>query len=343
MRRRVAFVTVLAVLGSGLMAGSAVASDVPATSQFPLWRVAWRGPGHGLAGLSSVTATGKSDAWAVGIQGLNAAARGYLLHWGGTRWRARALPATGLSPLEVRASSPTDVWVFGAYQGSGAAFRWDGSQWHKTILPIGGGGGQAAVLGPSDVWFGVPKCPTCQVMHWNGSQWTAVTLPPRFVMTGISGSGPANFWAVGFIQRRTGANRGQIAAYRWVAGSWSRVRLPNMGTTIVADVAAVAPSNVWIVNEWSKRTRPWHWNGSVWRQLPAPPIQIGPTFLIAPFGRNEIRIGATGLWNGRRWLIGPQFFDGNDIAAIPGTSSAWMVGAWFVHRTGLTAEVQLSR
>ena len=123
MRRRAVVVAILVVLSSGLMAGSALASDVASASQFPLWRVAWRGPGHGLAGLSSVAATGKSDAWAVGIQGLNAAARGYLLHWGGRRWRTRALPATGLRPLEVRASSPSDVWVFGAYAGSGAAFR----------------------------------------------------------------------------------------------------------------------------------------------------------------------------------------------------------------------------
>jgi len=343
MRRTAVFMTMLAIASSGLMAGSALASDAPAASEFPLWRVAWRGPGDGLAGLSSVTADSKSDAWAVGIRGLNAAARGYLLHWGGRRWRTRALPATGLRPLEVRASSPSDVWVFGAYQGSGAAFRWDGSRWHKTTLPIGGGGGQAAVLGPSDVWFGVPSCPTCQVMHWNGKQWSALALPPKFVMTGLSGSGPANFWVVGILPPRSGAVRGQIAAYRWVAGSWSRVHMPKMGTTVLAGVAAVAPANVWIVNEWSKRQRPWHWNGSRWRQLPAPPAAIGPTFLFAPFGRNGIRVSAMSLWNGRRWLIGPQSFDGNDMAAIPGTRSAWMVGAWIVSRTGLTAEVRLSR
>jgi hypothetical protein len=343
MRRKAVFAAILAVVSSGVLAGSALASDVPAVSHFPLWRVAWRGPGDGLAGLSSVAADSKSDAWAVGIRGLNAAARGYLLHWGGTHWRTRALPATGLRPLEVRASSPSDVWVFGAYAGSGAAFLWDGSRWHKTMLADAGGGGQAAVLGPSDVWFGVPSCPTCQVMHWNGTHWSALALPPKFVMTGLSGSRPANFWLVGFIQRRTGANRGQIAAYRWVAGSWTRVRLPNMGTTIVAGVAAVAPGNVWIVNEWSKSPRPWHWNGARWRQLPAPPVQIGPTFVFAPSGRNEIRVSAIGLWNGRRWLIGPQLPDGLDMATIPGTTSAWMVGAWMAPSTGLTAEVRLSR
>ncbi len=35
--------------------------------------------------------------------------------------------------------------------------------------------------------------------------------------------------------------------------------------------------------------------------------------------------------------------DGFDMATIPGSPSAWMVGAWPAPRTGLTAEVRLSR
>jgi hypothetical protein len=40
---------------------------------------------------------------------------------------------------------------------------------------------------------------------------------------------------------------------------------------------------------------------------------------------------------------GPPLPDGSDMAAIPGSPSAWMVGAWPAPRTGLTAEVRLSR
>jgi hypothetical protein len=35
--------------------------------------------------------------------------------------------------------------------------------------------------------------------------------------------------------------------------------------------------------------------------------------------------------------------DDHEIAAIPGTSSAWMVGAWLSPHTGLTGEVLLSQ
>jgi hypothetical protein len=75
---------------------------------------------------------------------------------------------------------------------------------------------------------------------------------------------------------------------------------------------------------------------SCWLPIPT----IAP---IAPFGRNGIRVGATGLWNGRNWQIGPPLLDGSDLAAIPGSPFAWMVGAWPAPRTGLTAEVRLSR
>jgi hypothetical protein len=49
------------------------------------------------------------------------------------------------------------------------------------------------------------------------------------------------------------------------------------------------------------------------------------------------------LWNGHAWRFGPQLLDGFDMATIPGTASAFMVGAWQARQTGLTAEVRFSR
>jgi len=63
---------------------------------------------------------------------------------------------------------------------------------------------------------------------------------------------------------------------------------------------------------------------------------------IAPFGHDGIRVGATALWNGTTWLMGPPLLDGFDMATVPGTTSAWMVGAWMARRTGLTGEVRFS-
>jgi hypothetical protein len=306
---------------------------------FPAWRVVWRGPGDGLSSLAAVS---KDNAWAVGI---NSRARGYLLHWGGTRWRQEAMPSTALVPLVVRASSASDVWVFGAYAASGAAFRWDGSRWHQTSLPAARGGGDAAVLGPSDVWFGYPNCQSgarCPAYHWDGSSWTAIKLPRRFVLTGLSGSAPGNLWVAGFLEARAGAAQGVVAAYRWLNGSWSRARLPRIGTGGRFAIAAPASSNVWIALTWTARPLTLHWNGASWRRLPVPAQSIELGAPIAPFGRDGIRVGATALWNGRGWQFGPPLIGGFDIATVPGTTSAWMVGAWQAPRTGLTAEVRFS-
>jgi hypothetical protein len=338
MRYMAALTTAAAVVCSGVLASPAVAGGTSPGSQFPVWRVVWRGP-H--AGLGSVAAISMTDAWAAGIA---AGGRGYLLHWDGRRWRARAVPAKGTIPLVVRASSPSNVWVFGAYAGSGAAFRWEGSRWHRTSLAAASGFGETAVLGPSDVWFATPNCTSgavCPAYHWNGSGWTTVKLPGRFVLTGLSGSAPRTVWAAGYLQARAGAAQGLVAAYRWRNGSWSRVSLPRQTGSRVS--VAEAPSNVWIMMGATDRPRPLHWNGIQWRRLPSPPQPIPAIAPIAPFGRDGIRVGATGLWNGRNWQIGPPLPDGFDMATIPGSPSAWMVGAWPAPRTGLTAEVRLSR
>jgi hypothetical protein len=346
MRLRAAILAVTALVSSALLAGSAtsaVAGISSSTATFPAWRVTWRGPGDGF---KSVAAVSKTDAWAVGIA---SGGKGFLLHWGGKHWRSRPLPAPGLIPLEVRATSATDVWVFGDFAGSGAGFLWDGSHWHPTtaVDASGNGGAATAVLGPSDVWLGTAGCVSsavCPLEHWDGSAWTAVRLPSHFVLTGLSGSSPQNLWTVGFIQAHSGAHQGAIAAYRRVGSSWSKVRLPKFGTVSQVSVAAATSSNVWIVNSFAEFPRPLHWNGKRWLRLPRPADEVDLFAPLAPFGPDGIRLDGTSLWNGGSWQFGslPGNIDGDDIATVPGTASAWMVGAWFEPKTGLTGEVRFS-
>ena len=213
------------------------------------------------------------------------------------------------------------------------------------MLGAAGGFGDAAVLSPSNVWFASPSCQSgaiCPLFHWNGSTWSTVQQPPRFVLTDLSGSSPRNVWAAGYVQAKAGAAQGLVAAYRWSNGAWSRVRLPReSGRAILADAAS--RSNVWIATVLTQRPRPLHWNGTQWRRLPRPPQPIPAGGPISAFGQSGLRIGAMGLWNGRTWLFGPDLASGFDIATIPGTTSAWMVGAWQAPKTGLTAEVRFSR
>ncbi len=337
MRQWLTILATCAAIGlTTLVPGSALASGDAPASGFPAWRLTWQSPGDGL---KSVTAISKDDAWAVGI---NSHANGYILHWNGHRWRHAGLPAAGFIPLTVRASSATNVWVLGDYAGSFVAERWDGSQWHQITLPAGAGSG-AVILSANDAWLAEPSCQAaiCQLYHWHRSTWTEIALPRHFTLTSLSGSSDTNMWVAGYLSRSAGS--GPVAAYRWTGRSWARALLPPLGQGATAEVVAVSPANVWVVNTWIWYPRPAHWNGGNWISVPRPPNALSAGNPVVPYGRDGLRVGATSIWTGRRWLFGAAPGDGAnaEMAAIPGTLSAWMATAWFLN-TVLTAEILYS-
>jgi hypothetical protein len=99
--------------------------------------------------MTGIDALSADDAWvaAVAIPLSNAAARPLLEHWTGTTWRPVPLPAHLAAGLleesawaSVGASSPGDVWAFGApaqnrKQGtSELASHWNGRSWTAASL-----------------------------------------------------------------------------------------------------------------------------------------------------------------------------------------------------------------
>jgi len=334
MRKSLTILAICAAMGmTALVPSSALAIGTESGSAFPAWRLTWQSPG---AGLKSVIAISKDDAWAVGI---NSHANGYILHWNGHRWRHAGLPAVGFIPLTVRASSATNVWVLGDYAGSFAAERWDGSRWHQITLPDGAGSG-AVILNAKDAWLAEPSCQAamCQLYHWHRSTWTEIALPPHFTLESLSGSSDTNIWAAGYLSRSAGS--GPVGAYRWTGRSWVRARLPRLGQGATAEVVAVSPRNVWVVNTWIWYPRPAHWNGENWISVPRPSHALNAADPVVPYGQYGIRVGATSIWTGHRWLFGAAPGDGAnaELAAIPGTSAAWMATAWFLNGA-LTAEI----
>jgi hypothetical protein len=327
--------TAVLISGSTTAVAPALASENAHASRFPAWKVTWSGPN---AGLDGVAAASKNDAWAIGVKKPGVA---YLLHWGGKRWLPKPLPSKHFDPFAVAASSPTNVWLYGSFGLAGGAFRWDGSHWHQ--MPSGGEGGAneaLVVLSPSNVWLAYYTCDSSGpcMFHWDGSTWTSIKVPAHFRFTGLSGSSASSVWMAGTIEKNLNAGTGVAAAFRWVHNSWSRVRLPNLGRAARVQVAAPGPSNVWIATL-AQPARVAHWNGKRWHLLPNAPE---PSLIMAPFGSTGLRLGAASLWNGHSWQVGPDLFDGNAMTAIPGTKSAWMVGAWPAKKTGLTAQVRFS-
>jgi hypothetical protein len=159
-----------------------IAGGAAQAASSPHWQVSYRTHSAVPDGLSSVTAPGKRDAWAVGVTSYrNGTTRPLVLHWNGSAWRKQAMPAS-FRPAFAESSSPDDVWIFGQTGSIGQeALVWDGSTWTAVPMPQISGG-PFAVVSRSDVWAdGEGSCTstgcTTTVWHWNGAEWTSAQVP----------------------------------------------------------------------------------------------------------------------------------------------------------------------
>ena len=181
------------------------------------WTLARTGPGS----LSSISAAGPRDIWAVGQSN-------YLplfLHWNGKTWSrgktAAFPPLAGFASVTTLTSSY--AWAVGeGYSAKDAAYttlvaRWNGAKWSIVASPpLTVRSGQANLSTVSadsgkDAWAAGDYCkPAClgggkqpvfypAILHWNGAEWTKASLPVSnhgniFAVTALS---PSNAWAIG--------------------------------------------------------------------------------------------------------------------------------------------------
>jgi hypothetical protein len=145
--------------------------------------------------LSSVSATGANDVWAVGATGTG----NLIQHYDGNGWSIVPSPQPGNSSTldSVDALSPTDAWAVGSKTGFGAqestfVLHWNGTRWHEVQSPNPRNTADArnqlrSVVAASkrDVWaVGMYENDETSfhqdrtlVLHWNGSEWSIVPSP----------------------------------------------------------------------------------------------------------------------------------------------------------------------
>lgn len=208
-------------------------SDVAAISSGDVWAVGYRSAGdyQGLvehwggsnwsvaadaspAGsyLSSVSATGPNDVWAVGGSDPH---NNFIEHWNGASWSvvASPQPARGSSLDSVRAISPTDAWAVGSQTASTGA----------------------------EVTF---------TLHWNGATWNEVPSPNMSTASSASNQlrsvtaiSPNNVWAVGMYENeQTSIHQHRTLALRWNGSSWAISKSPQPGRTSELTAAAATPA-----------------------------------------------------------------------------------------------------
>ena len=184
------------------------------------------GAGNNL--LTSVTAIGPGDVWAVGLTrpgNTSTAAQPLTEHWNGNNW---IVVPTGITtfastPLYgVSADASNDVWAVGISanfpNGGPFVIRWNGSAWSYAVSPNAivrtsgltfAGLNAVKVFSADDVWVvgdGANFNGSTQVSpdtafssHWTGSFWTAGwpdMHPNGDFLSDVQGA-PGDIWAVG--------------------------------------------------------------------------------------------------------------------------------------------------
>jgi hypothetical protein len=308
--------------------------------------------------FTDVEATSRDDAWAVGdVYQATVAVGGFVTRWNGSRWQRVALPIGGFVPVSVSASKGSSVWVFG-YQDNPAdgypadALTWSAGQWRVIPLPAQGatwivlGDLQSVVLSDDDVWVtGNAENSTGTtggnvMWNWNGSHWIRYRLRTEGVR-GISGSSPDNVWAI------TQGSHGVSTALRWNGVSWRVMRIPFIESV---SVVAQGADHAWIAGAGRAfgSAKVLYGTARRWSAIPTPPVP-------APFNP-AASDGHGGLWfNMFEHYTGGQWYSAvppvpawhgcgfglgaGVVAAIPGTSAAWLADGCSKTPTGRVTPV----
>ncbi|HEY8325229.1 MAG TPA: hypothetical protein VIG77_12105 [Ktedonobacterales bacterium] len=304
--------------------------------------------------LSSISADGPNDVWAVG-SGLYPFAGGcgngsnvIIEHWDGQSWSDVNFP-TPVAPNSgffgfnhVAVAGHNDVWAVGGVNTytrniQPVAEHWDGTQWSISSLPslstaIGFAGvaakpGAVLAVGQTAISNGYGAT---VVGQWTGSQWTRLTSPSPGTLTnelnGLAVIGPKDIWAVG--DSAAGA-----LSERWDGAQWTVVSAPNSATSdnYLNAVAGTSASDVWAVGSGAGKFGPGvaeHWDGSAWTQAQVP-AHTGALNGVAALNTTDVwAVGQSGAlhWNGSAWTTSSGAPDGLLGVTAVAANDVWAVG-----------------
>ncbi|MEX2459510.1 MAG: carboxypeptidase-like regulatory domain-containing protein [Actinomycetota bacterium] len=258
--------------------------------------------------LEDVFARTTADAWAVGHADRTdfVGSQTFIVRWNGSTWARVPSPNRGTADdsnilTGVASITATDAWAVGTFSnfasgGQALTLRWNGSQWTDVPNTCGFGLQDVFALSSTNVWA-VGGNNTCR---WNGSTWTrfAPAPPPNqqssLILQDVSGSGPSDLWAVGFVASSCG--EGQVcfsgAAERWNGTRWTFVPVDGL----LYGVHALAANDVWAVGQAIGSTV-LHYNGSIWETVPTP-YAPGTLFAVDAATTNDL------------WAAGSRFENG---------------------------------
>lgn len=259
-----------------------------------------------------------SDGWVLG--GFNGAGFQDMLRWHAGRWTVTPLAAdpdiaeNPVTLLAVASLSPDDAWAVGEYDSlsrGGVIEHWDGTQWAVVPNPSSSHEGvlwAVSAVSAKDIWAvgssHTANGPAPLAEHWNGATWSKVRVPgaapkPLFA---VSADGPRDVWAVGVRLLRGTSDEATGLVEHWNGTSWKIATGVRLGNTILTNVYAASPSDVWALVETVRTNTDFavdeflHWDGARWTTVQPPGSQ--------QYNVNDNYIGISGSGPGDVWAAG---------------------------------------
>jgi hypothetical protein len=184
----------------------------------------------GSSDLTSVAATSRSSAWAVGaFSNKRDNNQPLTVRWTGSAWKQVTSPdpggATAQDALDgVAATSKSDAWAVGQAVRPGRhlttlILHWNGTAWRAVASPDPGGAARdnaltaVAVVSARDAWavgyYRNASHDQTLVLHWNGAAWQRVSSPDVSGadndLFGVDATS-AGAWLVGSVSPPEGAS-----------------------------------------------------------------------------------------------------------------------------------------
>jgi hypothetical protein len=350
-------VTTVGLLALGLASAQA---DSAASTGWRIVKVV--GVRGGISEFTTVTASGKTNAWAGGSLCPDpcSSPTATVVRWNGRSWGVFKLPAAlsvGPSSPVVASSSATNTWIF-AENGSNREYGVHITAGRETqvAFPVHVGISAAANFSPTNAWaFGVSGIGGSGTLvpyaaHYNGREWKHVALP--VAPDGVSALSSGDLWVYGTTAATLNKSSAAFAAARWTGSRWHTVKLPNLH---LAAGAFMQPDSVLALNQhdvWADGTLGkgqgigdgvvlLNWNGKKW-------TSVRPRYALSQFDADITTDGHGGFWvsgyssraenyrgpyiyhyRAGRWtrVLAPTVDRGGaqfgNLAWIPGTQSVW--------------------
>jgi hypothetical protein len=286
------------LMAAAILTGSTAAFAAPAgAATGPVWTVETTVNPQAThltnSGFAAVSASGPSDAWAVGTHSDTKAFDHPLAeHRVNGTWTQVFVPQPAgqqATLAGVDDLSPDNAWAVGTSGGLTLIEHWNGRRWSivPSANPASGTGDSDTLTsisgtGPDDLWaagFDLNEADnSIQLLfeHWNGTTWTAVISPTPVgssqFASGITAISPDNVWAVGMDE----TDNSKTLAAHWNGTAWSIVPTPNITNAgdvqnLLTGVSSDAAGDVWasgyahnVHNQNFRVPYVLHWTGTAW-------------------------------------------------------------------------------